>query len=44
MITKTVILGMLAKGQMHGYEIKRRVKELLGESADINFGSIYYRP
>ena len=42
MITKTVILGMLAKGQMHGYEIKRRVKELLGESADINFGSIYY--
>ena len=42
MITKTVILGMLAGGQMHGYEIKKRVRQKLGPSADINFGSIYY--
>ncbi|HUU28345.1 MAG TPA: PadR family transcriptional regulator [archaeon] len=41
-ITKTVILGMLAQKQMHGYEIKKRISEALGESADINFGSIYY--
>jgi DNA-binding PadR family transcriptional regulator len=41
-LTQTIILGMLARKQMHGYEIKKRVKEALGESADINFGSIYY--
>jgi DNA-binding PadR family transcriptional regulator len=33
---------MLAGGQMHGYEIKKRLRRELGESADINFGSIYY--
>ena len=42
MITQTVILGMLAGGQMHGYEIKKRIRWELGPSADINFGSIYY--
>lgn len=41
-ITRTVILGTLATGQMHGYEIKKRIMAELGESADINFGSIYY--
>ncbi len=41
-ITRTVILGTLATGQMHGYEIKKRIMAQLGESADINFGSIYY--
>lgn len=41
-ITRTVILGTLASGQLHGYEIKKRIMETLGESADINFGSIYY--
>ncbi len=41
-ITRTVILGTLASGQMHGYEIKKRILAQLGESADINFGSIYY--
>ena len=42
MITQTVILGVLAGGQMHGYEIKKRIRRELGPSADINFGSIYY--
>ena len=41
-ISRTVILGMLAQRQMHGYEIKKRFGEALGESAEINFGSIYY--
>ena len=41
-ITRTVILGTLASGQMHGYQIKKRILAQLGESADINFGSIYY--
>jgi len=41
-LTRTIILGMLAGGQMHGYEIKKRIQKALGESADINFGSIYY--
>jgi DNA-binding PadR family transcriptional regulator len=41
-VTRTLILGTLAAGQMHGYEIKKRILEALGECADINFGSIYY--
>ncbi|HLA40017.1 MAG TPA: PadR family transcriptional regulator [Candidatus Glassbacteria bacterium] len=41
-LTRTLILGMLSGGQMHGYEIKKRIQEALGKSADINFGSIYY--
>ena len=42
LMTKTVILGSLSEGQMHGYEIKKRLQRELGETADINFGSIYY--
>ena len=42
MITQSVILGMLAGGQMHGYEIRKRISRVLGPSAEINFGSIYY--
>lgn len=42
LMTKTVILGILAEGQMHGYEIRKRLQRELGESAEINFGSIYY--
>lgn len=41
-ITRTVILGMLAEGQKHGYEIKKRIRKALGKTGDINFGSIYY--
>lgn len=41
-ITRAMILGMLSDGQKHGYEIKKRIRESLGQSADINFGSIYY--
>jgi len=41
-LTKTIILGMLAEGQMHGYQIKKRIRQALGDSAEINFGSIYY--
>ncbi len=41
-ITRTIILGMLVEGQKHGYEIKKRIRNALGEAADINFGSIYY--
>ena len=41
-LTRTMILGTLANGQKHGYEIKKKLMEELGESADINFGSIYY--
>jgi len=41
-ITRSIILGMLAEGQKHGYEIKKRIRNALGEAADINFGSIYY--
>jgi len=41
-ISRTIILGMLSEGQKHGYEIKKRIRQALGEAADINFGSIYY--
>lgn len=42
LISRTVILGLLAERQMHGYEIRKRLQEDLGERAALNFGSIYY--
>lgn len=41
-MSRTIILGLLAEGQMHGYEIRKRLTDELGERADLNFGSIYY--
>jgi DNA-binding PadR family transcriptional regulator len=35
------ILGLLEEGDLHGYEIRRRLREQLGLLANVSFGSIY---
>ena len=36
------ILGLLIKGNLYGYEIKKRILEWTGGYVDVKFGSIYY--
>ena len=35
------ILGLLQEGDLHGYEIRRRMRDSLGLTANISFGSLY---
>jgi DNA-binding PadR family transcriptional regulator len=42
MSTRTVILGLLRRGPLHGYELKRIIEREMGDWADIAFGSIYF--
>ncbi|MGP8060270.1 MAG: helix-turn-helix transcriptional regulator [Acidimicrobiales bacterium] len=35
------ILGLLEEGELHGYEIRRRLREHLGLLANVSFGSLY---
>src|SRR5271165_6015327 len=35
------ILGLLEEHDLHGYEIRRRLREHLGLLANVSFGSIY---
>ena len=35
------ILGLLAEQQLHGYELKKRLRETLGPLWGISFGSLY---
>ncbi len=35
------ILGLLLEQEMHGYEIRRRLRDELGLFANISFGSLY---
>ena len=35
------ILGLLEEGELHGYEIRRRLREQLGLLANVSFGSLY---
>lgn len=37
-----LFLGLLAEGPKHGYEIKRRIKEVLSPEIGLNIKSIYY--
>ena len=39
---RVVILGLLCKGSLYGYEIKQRIEEYMGDWTDIRFGSIYF--
>lgn len=41
-MVQLVILGLLREGPLHGYEIKQRVEERMGDWTSIAFGSIYY--
>ena len=42
MSTRLVILGMLRKEPLHGYELKRIIEESMGDWTNIAFGSIYF--
>ena len=35
------ILGLLEERDLHGYEIRRQLRESLGLLANVSFGSIY---
>ena len=35
------LLGVLREGDLHGYELRKRVRELLGPGSSVSFGSLY---
>jgi len=35
------ILGLLKEQDLHGYELKKRLRELLGPLSSVSFGSLY---
>lgn len=39
---RLVILGILSRHPMHGYEIKHIIEDHMGDWTDIKFGSIYF--
>jgi DNA-binding PadR family transcriptional regulator len=39
---RLVILGILTRHPMHGYEIKQIIEDHMGDWTDIKFGSIYF--
>jgi DNA-binding PadR family transcriptional regulator len=41
-MTKLVVLGILKRKPLHGYEIKRIIQEEMGDWTNIAFGSIYF--
>lgn len=42
MLVKAVILGILKRGSLHGYDLKRIIEQEMGDWTDIAFGSIYF--
>jgi len=42
MSVKAVILGILRRGPLYGYELKRIIEQEMGDWTDIAFGSIYF--
>jgi DNA-binding PadR family transcriptional regulator len=40
--TRLILLGLLQRRNLHGYEIKRVIEEHMGDWASIAFGSIYF--
>ncbi|CAN5609792.1 PadR family transcriptional regulator [soil metagenome] len=35
------VLGVLREGELHGYELRKRLRELVGGTSSISFGSLY---
>ncbi len=42
MSTRLVLLGLLRRGPLHGYELKHIIEEHMGDWTNIAFGSIYF--
>jgi DNA-binding PadR family transcriptional regulator len=40
-VIEMAILGVLKEHEAHGYELKKRMAELAGESGGVSFGSLY---
>ncbi len=35
------VLGLLSEGDLHGYELKKRLREIMGPLSSVSFGSLY---
>lgn len=40
-VVELAVLGVLREGDLHGYELRKRVRELLGHGSSVSFGSLY---
>src|SRR5215213_6513430 len=40
-VMELAVLGVLREGDLHGYELRKRVRELLGPGSSVSFGSLY---
>ena len=40
-VLETAVLGLLVDNDLHGYELKKRLTELLGTWSSVSFGSLY---
>lgn len=41
LVIELMILGFLAEGPLHGYELRRRMEELFGYARPISYGTLY---
>jgi DNA-binding PadR family transcriptional regulator len=40
-VIELAVLGVLLQGERHGYELKKRLREVLGPLSSVSFGSLY---
>jgi len=40
-VIELAILGLLKESDLHGYELKKRLREILGPLSSVSFGSLY---
>jgi DNA-binding PadR family transcriptional regulator len=40
-VIELAILGLLKESELHGYELKKRLREVLGPLSSVSFGSLY---
>src|SRR5688572_19661269 len=40
-VIELAILGILKESELHGYELKKRLREVLGPLSSVSFGSLY---
>lgn len=40
-VIELAILGVLRESELHGYELKKRLREVLGPLSSVSFGSLY---
>src|SRR5439155_18582740 len=40
-VIELAILGLLKESELHGYELKKRLREIMGPLSSVSFGSLY---